>query len=95
MNYSEVIGTSSRIRIVRSYGNLQSYWTSTKPWKLTVVLDYYEYMFLVVPRSVNNFENFICVADNFDVLDLLLKNELLSDLNKESVLGKIQNVITF
>ena len=23
-------------------GNLQSYWTTTKLWKLTVVLDYYE-----------------------------------------------------
>jgi hypothetical protein len=25
-------------------GNLQSYWTTTKLWKLTVVLDYYEAM---------------------------------------------------
>ncbi len=31
--------TYSRIGLVRSYGNLQSYWTSTKLWKLTVVLD--------------------------------------------------------
>jgi hypothetical protein len=25
-------------------GNLQSYWTTTKLWKLTVVLDYYDAM---------------------------------------------------
>jgi hypothetical protein len=34
----------SRIGLLRSYGNLQSYWTTTKLWKLTVVLDYYEAM---------------------------------------------------
>ena len=33
--------TYSRIGLLRSYGNLQSYWTTTKPWELTVVLDYY------------------------------------------------------
>ncbi len=32
--------TYSRIGLLRSYGNLQSYWTTTKLWKLTVVLDY-------------------------------------------------------
>ena len=31
--------TYSRIELVRSYGNLQSYWTTTKLWKLTVVLN--------------------------------------------------------
>ena len=34
--------TYGRIGLLRSYGNLQSYWTTTKLWKLTVVLDYYE-----------------------------------------------------
>jgi hypothetical protein len=47
----------SRIGLLRSYGNLQSYWTTTKLfvnlqsywttaklWKLTVVLDHYEAM---------------------------------------------------
>jgi hypothetical protein len=34
----------SRIEPLRSYGNLQSYWTTTKLWKITVVLDYYEAM---------------------------------------------------
>jgi hypothetical protein len=34
--------TYSRIGLPQSYGNLQSYWTTTKLWKLTVVLDYYE-----------------------------------------------------
>jgi hypothetical protein len=36
--------TYSRIRLLRSYGNLQSYWTTTKPWKLIVVLDFHEAM---------------------------------------------------
>jgi hypothetical protein len=30
--------TFSRIGLIRSYGNFQSYWTNTKLWKLTVVL---------------------------------------------------------
>ena len=36
--------TYSRIELLRSYGNLQSYWTTTKLLELTVVLDYYEAM---------------------------------------------------
>ncbi len=36
--------TYSRIGLLRSYGNLQWYWTTTKLVKLTVVLDYYEAM---------------------------------------------------
>ncbi len=42
------IETYSRIGLLRSYGNLQSYWTTTKLWKLTVVLDYYELLNLIV-----------------------------------------------
>ena len=38
----EDMETYSRIGLLRSYGNLQSYWTTTKLWKLSVVLDYYE-----------------------------------------------------
>ncbi len=37
-------GTYSLIGLLRSYGNLQSYWTTKKLWKLTFVLDYYEAM---------------------------------------------------
>ncbi len=40
--YYEAMETYSRIGLLRSYGNLQSYWTTRKLWKLTVVLDYYE-----------------------------------------------------
>ncbi len=36
--------TYSRIGLLRGYGNLQSYWTTTRLWKLTVVLDYCEAM---------------------------------------------------
>ncbi len=36
--------TYGRIGLLRSYGNLQSYWTTTKLRKLTVVFDYYEAM---------------------------------------------------
>ena len=36
--------TYGRIGLLRSYGNLQSYWTTVKLRKLTVVLDYCEAM---------------------------------------------------
>jgi hypothetical protein len=36
--------TYCHIGLLRSYGNLQSYWNTAKLWKLTVVLDYYEAM---------------------------------------------------
>ncbi len=42
--YYEAMETYSRIAPLGCYGNLQSYWTTTKLWKLTVVLDYYEAM---------------------------------------------------
>jgi hypothetical protein len=38
--------TYSRIGLLRSYGNLQSYWTTTKLWKLTVV--FYVYLLVVL-----------------------------------------------
>jgi hypothetical protein len=44
LDYYEAMETYSRIGLLRSYGNLQSYWTTTKLWKLTVVLNYYEAM---------------------------------------------------
>jgi hypothetical protein len=44
LDYCEAKGTYSRIGLLRSYGNLQWYWTTTKLWELTVVLDYYEAM---------------------------------------------------
>ena len=44
LDYCEAMETYSRIGLLQSYGNLQSYWTTTKLWKLTVVLDYYETM---------------------------------------------------
>jgi hypothetical protein len=39
LDYYEAMETYSRIGLLRSYGNLQSYWTTTKLWKLTVVLN--------------------------------------------------------
>jgi hypothetical protein len=42
LDYYESMETYSRIGLLRSYGNLQSYWTTTNLGKLTVVLDYYE-----------------------------------------------------
>jgi hypothetical protein len=41
LDYCEAMETYGRIELLRSYGNLQSYWTTAKLWKLTVVLDYY------------------------------------------------------
>ncbi len=40
LEHCEAMETYSRIGILRSYGNLQSYWTNAKLWKLTVVLEY-------------------------------------------------------
>ena len=42
LDYYEAMETYSRIGLLRSYGILQSYWTTTKLWNLTVVLDYYQ-----------------------------------------------------
>jgi hypothetical protein len=39
-----IMGTYSRIGLLRSYGNLESYWTTTEPLELTVVLNYHEAM---------------------------------------------------
>ncbi len=40
--------TYSRIGLLRSYGNWQSYWTTTKLWKLTVVLEYYSRIYFIL-----------------------------------------------
>jgi hypothetical protein len=37
LDYYEAIETYSRIGLLRSYVNIQSYWTTTKLWKLIVV----------------------------------------------------------
>ncbi len=42
--------THGRIEILRSYGNLQSFWTSTNLWKLTVVLDFEKNNFMKLQR---------------------------------------------
>ena len=42
LDYYDAKEPYSRIGLLRSYGTLQSYWTTTKLWKLTVVLNYYE-----------------------------------------------------
>ncbi len=54
--------TYGRIGLLRSHGNLQSYWTTTKLWKLTVVLDYREAMethscigMLLGPRNLQSY----------------------------------------
>jgi hypothetical protein len=44
--YKLVLETYGRIGLLRSYENLQSYWTTSKLWKLTVVLDYFEAILL-------------------------------------------------
>ncbi len=45
--------TYSRIGLMRSDGNLQSYWTTTKLLKLTVVLYYYEAMGITVVLALS------------------------------------------
>ncbi len=49
--------TYSRIVLPRSHGNLQSYWTTTKVWKLTVVFDYYEAMETYRIELLRSYEN--------------------------------------
>ncbi len=48
--------------ISQRYGNLQSYWSTTKLWKLTVVLDYYEaietYSRIGLLRSYRNLQSY-------------------------------------
>ena len=55
-------GTYGRIGLLGSHGNLQSYWTTTKLWKLTVVLDYYEametYSRIGLLRSYGNLQSY-------------------------------------
>ncbi len=57
-----MIETYSRIGLLESYGNIQSYWTSTKLWKLTVVLDNYEametYSRIGLVRSYGNLQSY-------------------------------------
>jgi hypothetical protein len=52
----------SRIGLLRSYGNLQSYWTTSKLWKLPVVLNYYEametYSRIELLRSYENLKSY-------------------------------------
>ena len=54
--------TYSRIGLLRSYGNLQSYWTTTKLWKPKVVLDYHEamktYGRIGLPRTDGNLQSY-------------------------------------
>jgi hypothetical protein len=54
--------TYSRIGLLRSDRNLQSYWTTTKLWKLTVVLEYYEaretYSRIGLLRSYGNLQSY-------------------------------------
>ncbi len=48
--------------VARTVGNLQSYWTTTKLWKLAVVLDYYEametYSRIGLLRSYGNLQSY-------------------------------------
>ncbi len=44
LDYCEELETYSRIELLRSYGNLQSYWNTRKLQKITVVFEYYEAM---------------------------------------------------
>ncbi len=62
LDYYEAKETYSRIGLLRSQGNLRSYWTITKPRKLTVVLDYYEamktYSRIGLLRRYGNFQSY-------------------------------------
>ncbi len=66
LDYYDAKEPYSRIGLLRSYGTLQSYWTTTKLSKLTVVLDYYEaketYSLIGLPRSYRNLQSYWTTA---------------------------------
>ena len=72
--YAFIGETYSRFGLLRSYGNLQSYWTTTKLWKLTVVLDYYgameTYSRIGLLRSYGNLQSYWTI----DTFPLILNN---------------------
>jgi hypothetical protein len=66
LDYYDAMETYSRIGLLRSYGNLRSYWTTTKLWKLTVVLNYHGPIFLEVDDTQSNEVDEIPPLSNFD-----------------------------
>jgi hypothetical protein len=79
LNYYEAMETYSRIGLLRNYENLQSYWTTTKLWKLTVVLDYYEAIETYSPIQL---EEALYVSEqiHWDPLDFPGEQNLLPSL---------------
>ncbi len=68
--------TYSRIGLLRGNGNLQSYWTTTKLWKLTVVLEYYEAIerALTLSYCVRVLEKYLCRHSTQSVHEQLPEN---------------------
>ncbi len=70
LDYYEAMEKYSLIGLLRSYGNLQSYWTTTKLLKLTVVLDYYEatetYSRIGLLRSYGNLQSYWTIPCSSD-----------------------------
>ncbi len=66
----ETVETYSSIGLLRTYGNLQTYWTTTKLWKLTVVLDYYEsmetYSRIGLLRTYGNLQSYWTTTNRVD-----------------------------
>ncbi len=64
-----------------SYGNLQSHWTTTKLWKLTVVLDYYEametYSRIGLFRSYGNLQSYWTTTKLWKLTVVLDYNEAM------------------
>ncbi len=64
--------TYGRIGLLRGYGNLRSYWTTTRLWKLTVVLYYYgaieTYSRLGLLRSYGNLQSYFDSNYQFQAL---------------------------
>ncbi len=77
-------GPYSRIGLLRSYGNLQSYWTTTKVWKLTVVLDYYEaketYSRIGLKRCQGNLQSYSPMAPGSFPFTISVSTSVLSFL---------------
>ena len=73
--------TYSRIGLLRSYGNLQSYWTTKKLWKLTVVFDYYEAMELTVVLDYYEAMKLTVVLDHYEAMETYSRIGLLVKCN--------------
>ncbi len=91
--------TYSRIGLLRSYGNLQSYWTTTKLWKLTVVLNYYAavktYSRIGLLRSSENLKSYWSTTKLLKLTVVLEYYEAVETYSRIGVLRSYVNLQSY